>query len=301
MLSFPRAANHALCGGWSAAATLGTNTSLAGSILALTSISLATGANLDGRALARNGAVTLDQNTITLPICVLAVPGITTQIHDNVTNVDVTMTTVPTGTVVHDMATVTGTPGLPIPTGVVIFTVFANQNCSGVGTSAGTVPLDAAGIADPSSTATVTSAGLSYRAYYNGDATYNAAVGPCEILTAYPTAVELLYFRADRLIGQQVQLKWATALEMDNFGFNLYRANVNDLGLASLIHFEPAVTQGSGSGATYVYIDTDPYDGPSWYWLADVDTKGRETFHASINAPELSYMYPVFLPLVNRE
>ena len=60
-------------------ATLGTNTSLAGNILALTSISLATGANLDGRALARNGAVTMDQNTITLPICALAAPSITTR------------------------------------------------------------------------------------------------------------------------------------------------------------------------------------------------------------------------------
>ena len=53
-------------------ATLGTGTSLAGNILALTSISLATGANLDGRALARNGAVTMDQNTITRPVCLVA-------------------------------------------------------------------------------------------------------------------------------------------------------------------------------------------------------------------------------------
>lgn len=48
-------------------ATLGTNSSFAGSILALTSITLTTGANVNGRMLARNGAVTLDTNTITLP------------------------------------------------------------------------------------------------------------------------------------------------------------------------------------------------------------------------------------------
>lgn len=46
-------------------ATLGTTTSFAGNILALTSITLTTGANLSGRALARNGAVTTDTNTIT--------------------------------------------------------------------------------------------------------------------------------------------------------------------------------------------------------------------------------------------
>lgn len=46
-------------------ATLGTGSSFAGNILALTSITLTTGANLNGRALARNGAVTLDSNSVT--------------------------------------------------------------------------------------------------------------------------------------------------------------------------------------------------------------------------------------------
>ena len=45
-------------------ATLGTNTSFQGNILALTSITLNTGANLNGRALAVNGAVTTDTNNI---------------------------------------------------------------------------------------------------------------------------------------------------------------------------------------------------------------------------------------------
>ena len=47
-------------------ATLGTTTSFAGNILALTSITLNTGANTSGRLLARNGAVTLDSNGITV-------------------------------------------------------------------------------------------------------------------------------------------------------------------------------------------------------------------------------------------
>jgi hypothetical protein len=45
-------------------ATLGTGSSFQGNILALTSITLTTGANLYGRALARNGAVTLDTNNV---------------------------------------------------------------------------------------------------------------------------------------------------------------------------------------------------------------------------------------------
>jgi LPXTG-motif cell wall-anchored protein len=50
-------------------ATLGGATSFKGTILALTSITLVTGATIDGRALARNGAVTLDTNTITASPC----------------------------------------------------------------------------------------------------------------------------------------------------------------------------------------------------------------------------------------
>jgi hypothetical protein len=45
-------------------ATLGTNSQFAGTILAMDDISLTTGAVVDGRLLARNGAVTLDSNTI---------------------------------------------------------------------------------------------------------------------------------------------------------------------------------------------------------------------------------------------
>ncbi len=50
-------------------ATLGTGANFAGNILALASISLNTGASLVGRALARNGAVTIDTNNISYNQC----------------------------------------------------------------------------------------------------------------------------------------------------------------------------------------------------------------------------------------
>jgi hypothetical protein len=50
-------------------ATLGTNSRFVGHILALTSIAAQTGATVQGQLLARNGAVTLDTNTITNGIC----------------------------------------------------------------------------------------------------------------------------------------------------------------------------------------------------------------------------------------
>src|ERR1700722_10206088 len=55
-------------------ATLGTGSDFVGTILALTSISVNTGDTIAGRALARNGAVTLDDDTITAPDCASTPP-----------------------------------------------------------------------------------------------------------------------------------------------------------------------------------------------------------------------------------
>lgn len=53
-------------------ATLGTGTDFAGNILALTSITLTTAASIDcGRALARNGAVTMDTNRVNTASCAI--------------------------------------------------------------------------------------------------------------------------------------------------------------------------------------------------------------------------------------
>ena len=48
--------------------TLGSNSTMAGTMMALTSINAATGASVAGRLLARNGAVTLDSNVISRPL-----------------------------------------------------------------------------------------------------------------------------------------------------------------------------------------------------------------------------------------
>jgi ice-binding like protein len=57
-------------------ATIATSTTFIGNIMALTSIAMQTAATLNGRALARNGAVTLDTNRIIQPSgCGYPVPG----------------------------------------------------------------------------------------------------------------------------------------------------------------------------------------------------------------------------------
>ena len=53
-------------------ATLGTGSKFAGTLMALTSATVQTGATVAGRVLARNGQVSLDDNTFTQPTCTTA-------------------------------------------------------------------------------------------------------------------------------------------------------------------------------------------------------------------------------------
>ncbi len=84
-------------------ATLGTGTAFAGNILALQSITLTTGATIAGRALARNGAVTMDTNDVSAAACITQPVPTATPV-----NPGATATTIP--------ATATETPNPRTPT-----------------------------------------------------------------------------------------------------------------------------------------------------------------------------------------
>lgn len=93
-------------------ATLGTDTTFSGTIMALTTITLQTRTTVAGRVLARNGAVNLDTNTVTRPSCA-AVPTSTPTTGTPTT----TPTTTPSGTpTTTPTTTPTGTPTTGTPT-----------------------------------------------------------------------------------------------------------------------------------------------------------------------------------------
>lgn len=96
-------------------ATLGTASSLMGTVMALESITLTTGATVEGRMLARNGAVTMDSNTITRSVCTAAVPDTTTTTAAPATTTttpeDATTTTAAQATTTTQEATTTTDSG----------------------------------------------------------------------------------------------------------------------------------------------------------------------------------------------
>jgi hypothetical protein len=104
-------------------ATLGTNTTFRGNILALTSITLNTGASIDGRALARNGAVTMDSNVVTRPVCSTATSTATTSASPTST------TSATPSTSASATATATAVPG-PTATTSVSVTVSSSVTAS---------------------------------------------------------------------------------------------------------------------------------------------------------------------------
>ncbi|MEY2523893.1 MAG: hypothetical protein QOJ66_2458, partial [Ilumatobacteraceae bacterium] len=84
-------------------ATLGTGSTFRGTVIALQSITVTTGVTVDGRVLARNGAVTLDTDTITRSGC--ATPAATTA----------ATTTAATTTAATTTTTATTTPTVTAP------------------------------------------------------------------------------------------------------------------------------------------------------------------------------------------
>lgn len=92
-------------------ATLGTTTNFAGTIIATTSITLDTGATVHGRVLALGGAVTLDTNTINVPVCSLS--GTTTTTSATTTSTTSTTSTTVAGSTTSTTS-VTPTTSAPI-------------------------------------------------------------------------------------------------------------------------------------------------------------------------------------------
>ena len=147
-------------------ATLGTSSTLRGNILALTSITVTTGTTIDGRALARNGAVTLDTDTITAltPALTISITPLTSSTAPGET-VQYTITIADTGQTAYAGATVTDSL-----TGILDDATYDNDATATGGGSVSFAAPDLTWTGDLSPGATVT---VTYSVSVNDPATGN--------------------------------------------------------------------------------------------------------------------------------
>jgi len=83
-----------------------------------------------------------------------------------------------------------------------------------------------------------------------------------------------------------VLLSWETASEVDNLGFNIYRAETPE---AEKVRVNPTMilskVMGGTSGAFYEYLDEDVDAGTTtYYWLEAVDFGLTTTLYGPISA-----------------
>lgn len=104
------------------------------------------------------------------------------------------------------------------------------------------------------------------------------------MLASTPTLIELVSFIAipsDRL----VVIEWITASEIDNAGFNLYRA---DSASGEYVKLNEYLIPADGSptqGATYQFIDDDVQNRTNYFYkLEDIDLYGNSALHGPVKA-----------------
>jgi hypothetical protein len=116
----------------------------------------------------------------------------------------------------------------------------------------------------------------------NGAGLGTPTTGVAFTVSNTPLAVTLASFEA-RQQGEAVQVSWETASELNNAGFNLYRAPAAD-GERVLVAHMPSAAPGSSAGAVYSFRDADVAAGQAyWYWLEDVDVYGDVHPHGPVS------------------
>jgi len=105
--------------------------------------------------------------------------------------------------------------------------------------------------------------------------------GQCE---PPPTVIELASFAATPKAGQVI-FAWSTASEIDNAGFNLYRAE-SENGQYTKINKLIITAQGSATqGASYEFADSNVQNRKTYYYkLEDIDLNGTATMQGPVNA-----------------
>jgi hypothetical protein len=127
--------------------------------------------------------------------------------------------------------------------------------------------------------------------------------GPSEVTLVFGNheededAITLASFTARAGVGA-VTLAWETGTEVDNAGFNLYRATA-PAGPYAKVNGALIAAQGDAvGGASYSYVDTPGGHGTFYYKLEDVDLNGVATQHGPVSATAMPrFRRPMYRPM----
>ncbi|NJN65930.1 MAG: hypothetical protein HC884_04040 [Chloroflexaceae bacterium] len=117
-----------------------------------------------------------------------------------------------------------------------------------------------------------------------------------------PSAIELLSFTATRR-SDGIAVRWRTGLELDTWGFLLWRSSDGRRASAEQVTTELIPSRGrSTGGATYAWTDAAVKEGTTYtYWLQEIEVDGSVHEYGPATTTQLSSgQRQVFLPLVVR-
>jgi hypothetical protein len=193
----------------------------------------------------------------------------------------------------------TSWPSTPTPTGVWMVTMmnggnFENEKtialqnvwpvrCGRLSTTTTIIPTTTTTVQPTTSSSTSSSMPTTTTTSVQPTTT-TTAPPPTTTTTEQPTLINLSSFDAKGIL-RFVILTWKTESEVNNAGFNIYRAE-SEAGEYVKINSSLIPAKGSTTGgANYRYIDQTANRGTTYYYkLEDVDMSGNATMHGPVSA-----------------
>jgi uncharacterized repeat protein (TIGR01451 family) len=115
-----------------------------------------------------------------------------------------------------------------------------------------------------------------------------------------PTSVRLSRFSA-RTSSEGTLVRWSTSLEIDSWGFHLWRSSDGRRANAQRVTPQLILARGGSTGADYSWLDTTALPGVTYtYWLEEIELNGTSNEYGPVTNARASTRAdnPVYLPLV---